>query len=484
MKKNFQLFLLLGIVIFLVSSINAVVVYGEWQNGKDEIEIPFGEDLIFNSDFFSMTPPMTINIKLYNSELNEIHSFEKNKVVSTNSFSKSYSIGPEIYKKSGDFEVILQASDNFPSSDNHVLKLKVKQEQKNNPPIAYNINITTEENKPVTFNLNATDPENDPLTFIIVSNPSNGSISNFNSSTGEITYTPNPSFFGTDSFSFKANDGKLDSNIAIVTITVNPIPKNKPPVIKSQPVTEVNENSQYSYQVIAEDEDGDSLTYSLEAPSWLSISSTGLISGIAPEVSEDVVFDVILRVSDGKDFSEQKYQLKVVNVNKPPVIKSQPVTEVNENSQYSYQVIAEDEDGDSLTYSLEAPSWLSISSTGLISGIAPEVSEDVVFDVILRVSDGKDFSEQKYQLKVVNVEKKEEKRERKTGGASGVRLIKPNPLDEQKYFSQFFPKLSVREEPQTIEEKSLLPTLLFWFSIVGIIILISIVLFFIKKDNF
>ncbi|GIU68218.1 MAG: hypothetical protein KatS3mg001_068 [Candidatus Pacearchaeota archaeon] len=283
--------------------------------------------------------------------------------------------------------------------------LKVKQEKQNNPPIAYNINITTEENKPVTFNLNATDPENDPLTFIIVSNPSNGSISNFNSSTGEITYTPNPSFFGTDSFSFKANDGKLDSNIAIVTITVNPIPKNKPPVIKSQPVTEVNENSHYSYQVIAEDEDGDSLTYSLEAPSWLSISSTGLISGIAPEVSEDVVFDVILRVSDGKDFSEQKYQLKVVNVNKPPVIKSQPVTEVNENSHYSYQVIAEDEDGDSLTYSLEAPSWLSISSTGLISGIAPEVSEDVVFDVILRVSDGKDFSEQKYQLKVVNVNK-------------------------------------------------------------------------------
>jgi hypothetical protein len=38
---------------------------------------------------------------------------------------------------------------------------------------------------------------------------------------GSFTYTPDPGFFGVDSFTYKANDGELDSNIATVTITVN-----------------------------------------------------------------------------------------------------------------------------------------------------------------------------------------------------------------------------------------------------------------------
>jgi len=38
---------------------------------------------------------------------------------------------------------------------------------------------------------------------------------------GSFSYTPNALFSGTDSFTFKANDGLADSNAGTVTITVN-----------------------------------------------------------------------------------------------------------------------------------------------------------------------------------------------------------------------------------------------------------------------
>jgi len=38
---------------------------------------------------------------------------------------------------------------------------------------------------------------------------------------GSFEYTPNPNFFGTDSFSYIANDGEFDSNEATVELTIN-----------------------------------------------------------------------------------------------------------------------------------------------------------------------------------------------------------------------------------------------------------------------
>jgi ELWxxDGT repeat protein/VCBS repeat-containing protein len=68
---------------------------------------------------------------------------------------------------------------------------------------------------------NDTDAQNDPRTAIKVSDGQNGSVTlNPN---GTFTYTPtSPTFAGTDSFTYKANDGLLDSNTATVTIVVAP----------------------------------------------------------------------------------------------------------------------------------------------------------------------------------------------------------------------------------------------------------------------
>src|SRR5262249_44260286 len=83
------------------------------------------------------------------------------------------------------------------------------------------------EDTPLNGTLTATDPDGNPLTFAVVAGPAHGTVT-VNTSTGAFTYTPAANYNGPDSFTFKANDGQLDSNVATVSITV--IPVNDPPV--------------------------------------------------------------------------------------------------------------------------------------------------------------------------------------------------------------------------------------------------------------
>jgi VCBS repeat-containing protein len=101
----------------------------------------------------------------------------------------------------------------------------------NNAPIAQPDNYTTPNNTPLTVVgpgvlSNDTDTENDPLTAILVTNPTQGAIV-FNAD-GSFSYTPNTGFAGTDSFTYKANDGIVDSAIATASIIVKPAPTPTP----------------------------------------------------------------------------------------------------------------------------------------------------------------------------------------------------------------------------------------------------------------
>lgn len=100
----------------------------------------------------------------------------------------------------------------------------------NDPPVANDDYYTIDED--TTLNIaapgilsNDTDVENDKMTAILVNDASNGELTlNPN---GAFQYTPNTNFFGIDSFTYRANDGTDNSNIATVTITVLSV--NDPP---------------------------------------------------------------------------------------------------------------------------------------------------------------------------------------------------------------------------------------------------------------
>ncbi len=107
------------------------------------------------------------------------------------------------------------------------------------------------------------------------------------------------------------------SDTDTLTLQVLPLtPGNNAPVITSSPITQINESQQYSYQVTATDADNDALTYSLtQTPSWLSISNTGLITGIAPNVTSDYSYAVTVQVSDGTDSISQTFAILVRDTN-------------------------------------------------------------------------------------------------------------------------------------------------------------------------
>tara|TARA_B100001146_G_C16055666_1_gene379855 strand:- start:91 stop:489 length:399 start_codon:yes stop_codon:yes gene_type:complete len=91
--------------------------------------------------------------------------------------------------------------------------------------------------------LSGYDEDENNLTFEIVSAPSNGTLSNIqtvNELNATVLYSPSVGFSGTDNFTYKVNDGREDSTVTNVTITVNSISIGTPtpiptPIIESDP---------------------------------------------------------------------------------------------------------------------------------------------------------------------------------------------------------------------------------------------------------
>ena len=97
----------------------------------------------------------------------------------------------------------------------------------NDAPVAVNDTYTTNEDTPLTVVIansvltNDTDIDANPLTAVLVTGPTQGTLTlNAN---GTFTYTPGANYNGSDSFTYRANDGTVNSNIATVTITINPV---------------------------------------------------------------------------------------------------------------------------------------------------------------------------------------------------------------------------------------------------------------------
>ncbi len=67
---------------------------------------------------------------------------------------------------------------------------------------------------------NDLDVEGDTMTVVLVSGPTNGTLTL--NADGSVTYTPAGTFYGLDSFTYQATDGLAAGNIVTVMITVNP----------------------------------------------------------------------------------------------------------------------------------------------------------------------------------------------------------------------------------------------------------------------
>jgi VCBS repeat-containing protein len=148
----------------------------------------------------------------------------------------------------------------------------------NSAPVAAPGNNAGDEDHAIAGSVSATDANGDTLTYALVTGPQHGSLT-FNA-IGTYSYTPNADFHGTDSFSFRANDGIASSQPAIVILTINSV--NDAPALSSSQATLASGTEDSPYTVTAAqllqgyaDVDGDALSVANLAADHGSVTDNG-----------------------------------------------------------------------------------------------------------------------------------------------------------------------------------------------------------------
>lgn len=193
----------------------------------------------------------------------------------------------------------------------------------NTAPVANAKSITLNEDASLSSNVVAVDSDvpAQTLTYSIVANPSHGAISGFNSGTGAFTYTPSTNYNGVDSFTFKANDGTVDSNTATVSITVNSV--NDIPVATAASYS-TDEDTAKSITLAATDVDvpAQTLTYGISDTSAAhgTVSLSGNTVTYTPALNYNGPASFKFTAKDGIASSTQAtISLTVTSVNDTPV---------------------------------------------------------------------------------------------------------------------------------------------------------------------
>jgi len=219
----------------------------------------------------------------------------------------------------------------------------------NTPPTAEGDVLRTPEDSSINGSVVGQDADGDPLTYSLVDAPQHGTIV-FHAD-GTYTYTPNADYNGPDGFTFKANDGNADSNVAHVSITVQPI--NDLPLAEGNTLT-IAEDSIVNSSVHATDADGDLLTYSLvDAPQHgaITFSPDGSFT-YTPNADYNGTDSFTFRANDGTGNSNvATVSLDVRPENDLPISQSGNLT-LGEDSIVHSAVHASDIDNDVLSYSL------------------------------------------------------------------------------------------------------------------------------------
>lgn len=114
----------------------------------------------------------------------------------------------------------VRAADSHGSVVEKLFRIYVK--NLNEIPWADDKTFTTLEDTPLTGTLTGSDLQNDSLSYKTADSPKKGSLF-LNSATGAFTYTPYSNTTGTDTFTYKVNDGLQDSLAATVTIQITPV---------------------------------------------------------------------------------------------------------------------------------------------------------------------------------------------------------------------------------------------------------------------
>ncbi len=253
-------------------------------------------------------------------------------------------------------------------NDSNAARIAITVTSVNDPPVAQNITVSTDEDKSIVITLLATDPDNDPdeLDFTVVEPPDHGDLGAI--SGNRVRYTPDDNFVGTDTFRYRANDGDDEGNIATVPVRVGQV-QNRPPVAQNGSAT-TEEDEDVLITLVATDPDGDSLTFSIvEQPEH---GDLGDISGNRVRYEPDANFhgtDTFrFRASDGSlNSNTATITITVEPENDNPDARDDAVS-TGEGDAVDIAVLANDTDVDGDSLSIASVADPAHGTAAVVSG--------------------------------------------------------------------------------------------------------------------
>jgi VCBS repeat-containing protein len=190
----------------------------------------------------------------------------------------------------------------------------------NDAPVAQDGSAAGNEDTPITGNAVALDPNSgDTLTYSLVG--SNGGAQHGTvalNADGSFTYTPAANFNGSDSFTFKANDGRVDSNAASVALTVAPVNDAPDDISGSLSVNEDSASGTFVGTVTGHDVDDTNLTYALtdNGGGRFAMDGAGHITvadGVLLDFEQAAAHLIVARVTDPGGLFFEKTLVVAVN---------------------------------------------------------------------------------------------------------------------------------------------------------------------------
>ncbi|MCR9202079.1 MAG: putative Ig domain-containing protein [Planctomycetaceae bacterium] len=204
---------------------------------------------------------------------------------------------------------------------------------------------------PWSYTPTATDPDTDDstLSFDLVTGPPTAS---FDVATQTVLWTPSAGDAGTDvEMTVSVSDGV---NIVEQTFVL-PVDRNLAPEFLSTPEPTALIGSEYRYEILAADPNGDSITFTLdEAAKSAGVSIDGTTLTWTPNSLSPL--DILLTASDGQLTAEQQFTVTVQDTNTPPEFISEPYLYTQSGVDWWYFPSVYDKEGDLVYFSVESDS--------------------------------------------------------------------------------------------------------------------------------
>ena len=259
------------------------------------------------------------------------------------------------------FEYSLVDAGGAPSAGSALVTITV--DPVNDAPVANDASINVAEDNVLAIDLDATDVDGDAISYTIVDQPAIGTISG---AAPSLMYTPPLNFFGTVTLTFTATDGTLESALATVTITVDPV--NDLPVVMNQGFS-TGEDVALDLTLDATDADGDALTFQVTvSPSNGSLSGSGPDFQYLPNenFNGSDSFTYVANDATG-DSVPATVSIDVTATNDTPVADAQALSTA-EDTGLPITLTGSDVDGDTLTFTVQDQ-----PTNGNLSGAAPNL---------------------------------------------------------------------------------------------------------------